>query len=162
MTSTPFQGHGRQFRRQHGLMLLEVLIAVVVFSIGVLSVVKLNAMAAKQSTEAEFRSIASLAVNDLVSRIWASSHKIDDLQKNLSKNNSSGASSNIYSNWYKSTLLKSGLPGVDTYPPDISVATSVYASSATQVLITVYWKMPGKDWDANERPHSYTVTVVLR
>lgn len=142
-----------------GVMLVEVLIAVVVFSVGVLSLVKLNSIAARQSTEAEYRSLASLAVNDLVSRMWISPHDFETLQANFS----STTGNNLYTQWRDSTLIKAGLPNVTIKQPEVTVTRHPTVTGASVVLIRVYWKLPGKDWVGdNEEPRQYTVTTLLR
>jgi type IV pilus assembly protein PilV len=56
---------------QHGMMLLEVLIAILIFSIGVLGMVKMQAISTANSVNSEDRATAALLANDLISEIWA-------------------------------------------------------------------------------------------
>ncbi len=58
-------------KEQEGFLLLEVLLAIVIFSIGILGVLGLQAVMAKNSTEANFRSIASLVAEERISEMWA-------------------------------------------------------------------------------------------
>lgn len=51
-------------------MLLETLIAVLIFSIGVLALVGLQATAIKQVADAKLRSDASYLANQIISQIW--------------------------------------------------------------------------------------------
>lgn len=138
-------------------MLMEVMIAVLVFSIGVLAIVKLNAVAARQSSEAEYRSIASLAVNDLIGRIWASDRTPAVLQARL------GTGGDLYKTWHDSTLKESGLPNVTVKPAEITVTPVANIPNTSRIVIKVYWKIPGKDWMGdNLEPHQYTATMTVR
>jgi type IV pilus assembly protein PilV len=56
---------------QRGMMLLEVLIAILIFSIGVLGMVKMQAISTANSVNSEDRATAALLANDLISEIWA-------------------------------------------------------------------------------------------
>jgi type IV pilus assembly protein PilV len=55
---------------QSGATLIEVLVAVLIFSFGVLAVVGLQAVAIQTTSEAKFRTDASFAANSALSRIW--------------------------------------------------------------------------------------------
>jgi len=57
---------------QRGVMLLEVLISVVVFSIGLLGLVALQTRAHQYSMSAEDTNRAALLANEVVSVMWAS------------------------------------------------------------------------------------------
>ena len=57
-------------RRQAGMTLIEVLVALLIFSLGMLGMVGMQAMAAKYSVDAEDRSRAALMANEIVSQMW--------------------------------------------------------------------------------------------
>lgn len=57
-------------RREQGYGLIEVLMALLLFSVGVLGMVALQARASQFSTMAEDRSRAALLANDLTSVMW--------------------------------------------------------------------------------------------
>ena len=50
---------------QSGVMLLEALIAILIFSLGILALIGLQATAISQSTDARYRSEAALLANDI-------------------------------------------------------------------------------------------------
>ena len=56
---------------QEGFLLLEVLLAIVIFSIGILGVLGLQAVMVNHSTEANLRSIASIVAEERISEMWA-------------------------------------------------------------------------------------------
>lgn len=56
--------------RQRGMMLLEVMIGIVIFAIGVLGMVKMRAVATANSVNLEDRTTAALLANDLIAELW--------------------------------------------------------------------------------------------
>jgi type IV pilus assembly protein PilV len=57
-------------KAQSGVMLIEALVALLIFSVGILGIVGLQATAVKASTDAKYRSEAALLANELIGRIW--------------------------------------------------------------------------------------------
>jgi type IV pilus assembly protein PilV len=66
-------------RRQRGFLLLEVVAALLLFSIGLLGMIQLQARASQLSVDAEDRSRAALLANEMVASMWAQRKlKVDD------------------------------------------------------------------------------------
>lgn len=59
-------------RTQRGVALLEVLVSVLIFSIGLLGLLGLQARAISLSTDAEDRNRAALLANEIASTMWLS------------------------------------------------------------------------------------------
>jgi type IV pilus assembly protein PilV len=59
-------------KAQSGISLLESLIAILIFSVGILAVVALQAAAIKGTTEAKLRADAAYLANQIVARMWVS------------------------------------------------------------------------------------------
>jgi len=53
--------------RERGVMLIEALIAILIFSIGILAVVGMQGVAIKNVTESKYRSEAAFLANELIS-----------------------------------------------------------------------------------------------
>ncbi|MDA0191485.1 MAG: prepilin-type cleavage/methylation domain-containing protein [Proteobacteria bacterium] len=106
----------RRARTQGGSILLEVLIAILVFSFGILGIVGLQAVSIKMTNDAKDRVDASLVANQIAATLWV----VDPAD---------------LPSWNGKTDAVPGLPeGV--------YAVSVDGS---QVAITVNWKQPGGD-----------------
>ena len=58
--------------RQRGMMLLEVMIGILIFAVGVLGMVKLRAVSTANSVNSEDRTTAALLANDLIADLWVS------------------------------------------------------------------------------------------
>ena len=56
--------------RQRGMMLLEVMIGILIFAVGVLGMVKLRAVSSANSVNSEDRTTAALLANDLIAELW--------------------------------------------------------------------------------------------
>lgn len=60
-----------ELKSQSGFLLLEVLIAIVIFAVGILAIVGLQATMVKNSTDARYRAIASQVAEQRVAQQWA-------------------------------------------------------------------------------------------
>jgi type IV pilus assembly protein PilV len=163
MNNTTLHRHGiipQQLKAQRGVMLLEALAAILIFSVGILAVVGLQAASIKQATSAEFRSIAALQANDLISRMWASDHTAATLQANYVGPTSAGSG---YSSWL-TAVQGSGLPGISSASstlPNVTFTTvaggTSGSTSSTLAKITMYWVQPG-----DNNTHTYVVTAQIK
>lgn len=61
----------RSLQKQSGMMLLEGLIAVVIFSLGILAIVGLKAATIRHTTDAKYRLEASFLANQSIGTMWA-------------------------------------------------------------------------------------------
>lgn len=139
--------HHRQ--HQHGAMLLEALIAILIFSIGILGVVGMQAMTVKQSTDARYRVEAALLAQQLVGKMWVANRNSATLKANFSSCTTS-TSCPDFTAWYGTVTQK--LPGVQLVGP---TAPEVAISDVDgTVKITLRWRAPGDDAAA---PHSYNM-----
>ena len=160
-------------RRQTGSMILESMIAILVFSLGILGVVGLQAASINASSDAKYRSEASLLANELIGRMWVSDRTPGTLQASFA---SPGGSA--YQAWAwvgngdadagtataptKGTVLQA-LPGAAANLPTISIAavapvvvTDPPTPSTSLVTVTVFWQLPG---DATA--HNYTAVAQI-
>ena len=55
---------------QAGVVLIEILVGVLVFSIGILAIVGLQAFAVEQVSDAKYRLDASMIANQYIGRMW--------------------------------------------------------------------------------------------
>jgi type IV pilus assembly protein PilV len=100
---------------QQGVVLLEVMIAILIFSIGVLAIVGLQATMIKNTADAKYRSDASYIAQQRIGQMWA---------------DPSNLASYVETNTDISSLLPSG-------------TRSVTQTAAGQFTVTVTWQQPG-------------------
>ena len=98
--------------------MLEVMIAIVVFSFGVLAIVGLQATMKKHATDARFRAVASEVAAERIAQMWAN------------------ASTPPVSFLESATDISNQLP---------SGTRTVTQPTANQFQVTVTWQTPGND-----------------
>ena len=130
-----------RLRSQAGSMLLEAFIAILIFSMGILAIVGMQASAIKSSADAGYRSEASLLANELIGTMWVSDRTTPDptrpaltLQTNFQ--GTAGTGGVGYTSWY-SSVQALPLPGAAANPPTVTVDP---VSGLVQV--TIFWQAP--------------------
>ena len=119
--------------KQAGIVLLEALIAILIFSMGILAIVGMQAVAVKQVSDAKYRSEACLLANQLIGTMWAS----DRIPATLKANFDSSTAGAAYTTW--ASNVSATLPGVPANPPTVDVDAATGA-----VTVTVYWLAPSE------------------
>jgi type IV pilus assembly protein PilV len=108
-------------KSQAGVLLLEALIAILIFSFGLLGLVGLQAVATQNSSNAEERAKASMMANDIVSVMWV-------------KNSLNPTADVTAWKLQVADIAKSGLPN----------ATGDVAVLGKVATVTVTWRAPSK------------------
>lgn len=116
-------------RKQSGIVLLEGLIAILIFSIGILAMVGLQAVSIKNSADAKYRNEAAFFANQVIGQMWA------DNKTSLSTDYAS-PSGTKYIVWRNEVTNATGLPGAASNLPTISFGSS------NLVTVTVFWRAP--------------------
>jgi type IV pilus assembly protein PilV len=144
-------------RRQHGVMLLEALIAILIFSIGILAIVGMQATAVRTVTESRSRAEAALYANQLLGQIWA-----DAINASQYAYTGSGAVPARLQSWHDDvtgvTDPRRGLPGASQVKPVVTISNPT-AQGAT-VQIQVFWRNP-EETQQGLPPHNFTVTAAV-
>ena len=128
-------------RGARGFSLIEVLCALLIFAIGVLGLVKLQAVSVQQASGARYRAIAAAQAASLIGRLWTTDRSAATLQAQFG----SAAGGAGYTSW-RASVEASGLPNVAGKLPTVSFTTVPGGSSATAsslATVTVFWKAPG-------------------
>lgn len=131
---------------QAGFSLIEALVSIVIFSIGVLALIALQVTSVRQSSNAKYRSDAALLVNQLIGQMWVSDRTTTTLQANF---NTGGA---LYTPW--AGTVQAQLPGAAASAPTVAVAAD------GQVTVRVFWKAPNEQ--ATEPEHNYTAIARIQ
>ncbi|MDR2450930.1 MAG: hypothetical protein LBE85_03985 [Candidatus Accumulibacter sp.] len=137
--------------RQSGSMLLEALIAILVFSLGILTVIGIQAASIKLAADAQLRTRAALLANRLIGEMWAGGDTIAELE---TKFKTGGAAYDAWLNDVKDSAK--GLPGVSNEEGTLPTVSVVTASGTEEgrVRIELFWRMPSM---AAGEFHKYTV-----
>lgn len=157
---------------QHGSMMLEALISILIFSIGILAIIGLQAASIKMSSDAKYRSDASFLASQLVAQMWngvavqvpatgfncnanpLNSDAYTGTEFNPYLGNYSGLSITggaAFSNWASAvvaTLPNPSASAVLAAAPTISPSPCVSGlqqSINANAIITISWQLPGGD-----------------
>lgn len=150
----------RRIRKgQAGVMLLEALVAILVFAIGVLALVGLQTLSIKQSSEAKYRADAVLLANELIGQMWVTNRSFATLNGQFTPG---GAA---YQAWVDRMTANNMLPGIAANPPDVQVVPVPVPLGAApppsnRVTVTVRWKAPNEP--AGDPVHSVTVVAEMK
>jgi len=114
--------------RQKGITLLESLLGILLFSVGILAVVGLQAMAIRTVAESKYRVDASFLANEIIGQMWVN-------QTNLATYAYAGGTPPaVAQNWV--THVQNTLPGATTNTPIIAIG------AGNTVTITIFWQHP--------------------
>jgi type IV pilus assembly protein PilV len=119
-------------KTQSGVALLEALVGILIFSIGILALMVLQAQSIRNTVEAKYRNEAAYLANQIIGQWWV------DRANLAAYDTGAGASPNMPA-WR--TQVANTLPRVvvaGTNSPTIAVA-------GNQVTVTVFWQLPGSD-----------------
>lgn len=130
--------------REGGMVMIEALVAILIFSIGILGIIGLQAMAVQQSSDARYRATAAQLADQLLGQMWTGDRTVTNLKAQY--NTCTGTTCPGYTTWY--TTVSSRLPGVTaTTKPNVDI------DAFGIVTITLYWRAPSDDPGAN--PHRF-------
>lgn len=133
-------------RSQQGSILLEGLIAILVFSMGVLAIIGLQASAMKTVSDAQYRVEAAYLANRLVSSLWTAG------SSGIASYGLPGGSSPELTAWLAD--VNNRLPGVDTHAPTVAITGD--ATAGYTATVTVFWQPPSE-----REPHSHTTVAYI-
>ena len=119
-------------------MLIEALVALLIFAFGVLGIVGLQASMTKAQTQSKFRADASLLAQQLIGAMWSDT-------TNLPSYATASCAGYVRCNEW-ATRVASVLP---------NGAAAVDLSASPSVVITITWAPP------NEQVHTYTTTSAV-
>ncbi|WP_292935268.1 hypothetical protein [Noviherbaspirillum sp.] len=72
--------YARSHEKQRGMMLLEGLIAIVIFSLGILAIVGLQSASVRHTTDAKYRMDASFLANQSIGLMWTKRSDLDSFK----------------------------------------------------------------------------------
>lgn len=149
-------------RQQQGVMLLEALIGILIFSVGILAMVGMQAAAFSASADAKSRAEAAAFANQIISDIWMGVDRSSDANLATSLGNfqlNTGGSdcafsggqadgtNTVLTGWVSAvTNASTGLLGATASMQQVLVSTA----DLNRVTVTVCWQTPQ---DARARKH---------
>ena len=116
---------------QTGVMLLEALLAILIFSVGILAIVAMEARAVQDVGESKYRSDAAFLANQIVADMWGNSTSLASYAYP-----GTGTVPGLLSNWMTSASKR--LPGVDVASKK-NLPTIVVGAN-NMVTVTIFWQ----------------------
>jgi type IV pilus assembly protein PilV len=134
----------RDLQGQSGVVLIEALLGILIFSIGILALIGMQSVAVKNTVDARYRTEAAYLASSVVSQM-----RLDMANITLypDSNTSAYAPRTIWRNQVEATL-----PGINIAStqrvPSISIAAGpTYAGDAdppSQITVVILWLQPGE------------------
>lgn len=122
---------------QRGATLLEALIGILIFSVGILALVGMQALAIKHMSDAKYRSDAAFFANEIIGQMWVNRGSLSTTYDFPG----TGTPPAAIAGWV--TSIQNGLPGV-TAAANLPIITVVgSAVVGWTVTVTVRWQLPG-------------------
>ena len=135
--------------RQRGMMLVETLIGIGLFSIGVLSLLAFQGTAINIASEAKHRSDAAFLANQLIARMWTDRANLPAYALNAAQPACSvvaSANSSGYApvqNWLLGVQGDATMAGL--LPGTESVRQQIIVGAANEVTVSLCWLTPAGD-----------------
>jgi type IV pilus assembly protein PilV len=145
--------------QQHGSALLEALIAILIFSMGILALMGLLASSIKSSSDAKYRADAAYLANQLIGQMWVDRANIPLSYAHQPAGAAPCAPTGAASTNTNVTawLAQVGnlLPGATAAIQQIFVG-GITSSLAYPVTVTICWKAP-----RDITPHNFVATAQI-
>lgn len=145
--------------KQRGMMLIEGLIAILIFSLGILSIVSMQAASIKGSADSKYRADASLLANQIIGQMWVDQGLASINLTNYAHNPVAGATACTPGG------APSGNVNVTAWLADVA-ATLPGATAANQqiiitpltnvVTVTICWQAP-----QDTGPHNFVTSAQI-
>jgi type IV pilus assembly protein PilV len=140
-------------RAQRGAFLLEALIGILIFSLGILGIVGLQAQAIRFTNDAEYRAEAVYLANSLISQMWADDRATLRINYDSVVNGPKYVAfkADVQNGMVGAIFPSDPVVKVDTadLPPRVTINSSV-------VQVQILWQLPG-----DPTVHNYITTGVI-
>ncbi len=127
-----------------GFSLIEVLVAMTIFAIGILGLMGMQARALDNFSDSKYRTDAALLVDSLINEVWV---------------NRANLSTYVYAGSGGSTAVTAWLAEVQATLPKGTASIAVNVPTST-VTVTVFWQPP--DEPAGSAPHHHTEITTIQ
>jgi type IV pilus assembly protein PilV len=135
---------------QSGVMLLEALIGILIFSLGILAMVGMQSMSLKLATDSRDRAEASNLAGQLVGQMWLNRAALASYQYS-----GTGTAPAALTTWI--AQVNASLPNAAATPPIVTVGASpLGAAAGSQTTVTLRWNSP-----TDSTVHQYVMTAYI-
>lgn len=125
----------RAMKSQAGVMLIEALVGILIFSIGILALIGMQATAIRNTTDARYRSEAAFLATEVIGRMWIDIANLPKFDKDYAP------AFAPRDDWV--TKVAATLPGIDI-PAATRVPTIELDTTTNEVTVLIQWQQPGE------------------
>lgn len=130
-----------RFHKQSGAMLLEALIGILIFSIGILSMIGLQAASISNNANATYRSEASYLANQIISQMWTdqanlASYSLNPTAASCPAGTNTSVNANV--NSWLADVARLPQPGTGALKQSIAIG------AGNVVTVTLCWQAPNE------------------
>ncbi len=124
-------------------MLLEALIGILIFSIGILALLGMQAIAMRATVDSKYRSEASFLANEIIGQMWVD-------RDNLANYVTPAACADH-------PACNAWVARVQAVLPNATGADApIIAVAGSQVIVTIFWRRPG---ETDRSAHTVAATI---
>jgi type IV pilus assembly protein PilV len=123
----------RALKSQAGVMLIEALVGILIFSIGILALIGMQGQAIRNTTDARYRSEAAFLATEVIGRMWIDIANLPKFDKDYASTFAPR------DDWV--TKVSATLPGV---PVDAPAPTIEFDTTINEVTVLIQWRQPGE------------------
>ena len=124
----------RAMKSQAGVMLIEALIGILIFSIGILALIGMQGQAIRNTTDARYRSEAAFLATEVIGRMWIDIASLPKFDKDYA------SAFAPRDDW--ETKVSVTMPGVDL--TGATRPTIELDATTNEVVVTIIWQQPGE------------------
>ncbi len=142
---------------QRGSAILEAMISILIFSIGVIALMGLQTTSIKNSSDAKHRADAAYLANQIIGQMWVDRGNITlyDHQSGGAVCAPAGTASGNANVTAWLAQVSASLPGASSVAQQIAVG-ALTGSGAYPVTVTICWQAPEET-----TPHNFAVTAEI-
>ena len=125
----------RAHKNQAGVMLIEALIGILIFSIGILALLGMQATAMRATVDAKYRSEAAFLANEIIGTMWVN-------RASITQYATASCGSNTECLAWRNRVQA-------TLPNATGANAPTIVISGQQATVTVFWQRPGETTVSN-------------
>jgi type IV pilus assembly protein PilV len=145
------RAHPPRVSRQRGVMLIEALLGILIFSLGIMALIGLQAQSIRNSSEAKYRADASFLADQIIGRIWAGRYTAGNVFDPTPFQHRPGGAICAPTTWTQNVARL--LPDAGAARQSIAIDRDITTNTA-QVTVRMCWV-------SRTGQHTYTVSTRL-
>jgi type IV pilus assembly protein PilV len=151
---------------QAGGFLLEALIAILIFSFGILGLVGLQAQSIRYVSDAQYRGEATYLANSYLAKMWATDAASWPTYTDPSVSGSPAEEfQKVIFAQLPGAAAIAGNPQIDLTNGPATVGSITLSTTSSLATVTVWWLLPGEDVTVvdpvDKKGHKYVATSII-